>query len=142
MSTIVVGVDSSKGSQRAVRWAVEEAKLRNATLELVNAYPTPEVVSLPTVMAFPTEEELQDWAVEAIDEVIAAIGGIEDVPVVRTARPGGAANVLCEIAERADLLVVGARGLGGFRGMLLGSVTHQVVSQSRTPVVVVMPDDR
>jgi nucleotide-binding universal stress UspA family protein len=62
--------------------------------------------------------------------------------VTRDVRSGGAAGVLCARAQDAELVVVGARGLGGFRGLLLGSVTQQVVAHSPRPVVVVVPEDR
>lgn len=142
MSTIVVGIDSSEGARRALEWALEEAALREAEVELVHAFPTPEIAALPTVMTFPSNDELHAYAEQVVEEALEAVGGSGEVPVITTVRSGGAANILCEAAADADLLVVGARGLGGFRGLLLGSVTHQVVTHSPCPVVVVMPDTR
>jgi nucleotide-binding universal stress UspA family protein len=49
--------------------------------------------------------------------------------------------VLVETAKDADLLVIGSRGLGGFRGMLLGSVTQQVIAHAPCPIVVITPDE-
>lgn len=142
MSRIVVGVDSSTGSERALRWAIDEARLRGAELHLVHAFPTPELVALPTVMSFPSDEELRGIAEKVIEETLAAVGGPGELTVSTTVRAGGAASVLCEVAEDAALMVVGARGLGGFRGLLMGSVTQQVVAHSPCPVVVVVPEDR
>lgn len=142
MSRIVVGLDSSEGSERALRWALDEAELRGAELELVHSFPPPEMVALPAVVTLPSDDELRKGAEEIIDQALANVGGPRDVPVVRTVRSGGAASVLCEAAEGADLLVVGARGLGGFRGLLLGSVTHQVVAHAPCPVVVSVPEHR
>ena len=139
---IVVGLDSLQESVRALRWAVDEARLRGAELQLVHAYPTPELVALPAVVTLPSDDELRAAADEVISEQLERIGGAGDVPVTRTVRSGGAAAVLCEVAQGADLLVVGARGLGGFRGLLLGSVTHQVVAHSPCPVVVTVPEHR
>jgi nucleotide-binding universal stress UspA family protein len=142
MERIVVGIDSSDGARRALRWALHEAGLRGAELQLVHSYPTPELVGLPAVVTLPSDDELRKAAVDLVAEVLAAEGGAGDVPVSTVVRAGGAAAVLCEIARGASLLVVGARGLGGFRGLLLGSVTHHVVAHSPCPVVVTVPEDR
>ncbi len=142
MGRIVVGLDSSKESIRALRWALEEARLRGSELHLVHAYPTPELVALPAVVTLPSDDELRVAAGEVLDEQLAKVGGAGEVSVTRTVRSGGAASVLCEAAEGAELLVVGARGLGGFRGLLLGSVTHQVVAHAPCPVVVTVPEHR
>jgi nucleotide-binding universal stress UspA family protein len=139
---IVVGLDSSQEAVRALRWALDEARLRGAELQLVHAYPTPELVALPAVVTLPSDDELRAAADEVISEQLERVGGPGDVPVTRTVRSGGAAAVLCEVAKGADLLVVGARGLGGFRGLLLGSVTHQVVAHSPCPVLVTVPEHR
>jgi nucleotide-binding universal stress UspA family protein len=140
VNRIVVGVDSSADAQRALRWALDEAALRGAELQLVHSYPTPELTALPAVVTLPSDEELRHAAEEILDEALAAAGGPGEVNVTKTVRAGGAAAVLTEVAEGADLMVVGARGLGGFRGLLLGSVTHQVVAHSPCPVVVVVPE--
>lgn len=142
MSRIVVGVDSSENSLRALRWALEEAEVRAAEVELVHAFPTPELVALPAVVTLPDQDELTKAAEDVLDDALSKVGGPRDVRVTKTVRSGGAASVLCDVAEGADLMVVGARGLGGFRGLLLGSVTHQVVAHSPCPVVVVVPEGR
>lgn len=136
MGRIVVGIDSSADSARALRWALEEAVLRDAELDLVHAYPTPEIVALPAMVTLPTDDELRAGAQEIVDRALADVGGPGDVPVTTTLRAGGSARVLCEVAEGAELLVVGARGLGGFRGLLLGSVSQQVVAHAPCPVVI------
>lgn len=142
MSRIVVGIDASKDSHRALRWAVEEARLRDAALEVVHAYPTPDLTALPMVVTLPSDEELRAAAISILDEVLAEVGGTEDLEVIKTVQAGGAASVLTQAAEGADLLVVGARGLGGFRGLLMGSVSQQSVTHSPCPVVVVTPERR
>lgn len=142
MGRIVVGLDSSEESTRALEWALDEARLRGAELHLVHAYPTPELVALPAVVTLPSDDELRGAASDVVDEQLAKVGPTEEVEVTTTVRSGGAASVLCEVSEGADLLVVGARGLGGFRGLLLGSVTHQVVAHAPCPVVVTVPEHR
>ena len=142
MGRIVVGLDSSAESVRALKWALDEARLRGAELQLVHAYPTPELVALPAVVTLPSDDELRVAASEVIAEQLQKVGGSDEVEITTTVRSGGAAAVLCEVAQGADLLVVGARGLGGFRGLLLGSVTHQVVAHAPCPVVVTVPEGR
>jgi len=142
MSRIVVGIDSSKDSHRALSWAIEEARLRDADLEVVHAYPTPDLTALPMVVTLPSDEELRVAATSILDEVLDEVGGAEGLQVIKTVQAGGAASVLTQAAEGADLLVVGARGLGGFRGLLMGSVSQQSVTHSPCPVVVVTPERR
>lgn len=134
---IVVGVDASEHAQRALRWARDEARAHGATLEVVHAYPAVELALLPAIAAIPSDEELEDAAHQVLDELIDEVGDFEGVPVVRTAGMGGAAGVLCRQAEDADLLVVGSRGRGGFKELLLGSVSHQVATHAPCPVVIV-----
>jgi nucleotide-binding universal stress UspA family protein len=71
---------------------------------------------------------------DAVDEVRAISKGLD---VTTEAVEGQAAAVLLHAARDADLLVVGSRGLGGFRGLLLGSVSQQCVDHAPCPVVVV-----
>jgi nucleotide-binding universal stress UspA family protein len=141
MSRIVVGVDASDHAKRALAWAVAEARLREAELELVHAVHQPDIAAMPAVLPMPSHEDLVAAGEKLLEELLAEqdVAGIE---VHRTVRSGGAAGVLCQAARDADLAVVGARGLGGFRGLLLGSVTQQVVAHASCPVVVVVPEDR
>ncbi|MTV27149.1 universal stress protein [Nitriliruptoraceae bacterium ZYF776] len=139
MSRIVVGVDTSEHATRALRWAVEEARLRDATLEVVHSFPWPEVTAMPAIITMPSEEELVKAAEAVVDEALASVPEHGEVEVLRTVRAGGAAGVLCRVAEGADLVVVGARGVGGFRGLLLGSVSQQVVAHAPCPAVVIGP---
>ncbi|MFP5320824.1 MAG: universal stress protein [Acidimicrobiia bacterium] len=135
MERIVVGIDGSDGSRAALRWAIEEAKLRGATVEAVSAFHVPYAgsASVMPLMLDPAEFEASARAVldKVIDEVApsAAITGI----VVE----GPASTVLVEASRRASMLVVGARGHGGLAGMLLGSVSRQVTEHAVVPVVVV-----
>lgn len=137
---IVVGVDASEHAQRALRWARNEARVHGATLEVVHAYPAVEVTVLPAIAAMPSDEELEEAAYGVLDELIADVGDFDGIPVIRTARIGGAAGVLCRQAEGADLVVVGSRGRGGFKELLLGSTSHQVATHAPCPVVIVGPE--
>jgi nucleotide-binding universal stress UspA family protein len=142
MSRIVVGVDGSDHAERALRWARDEASLRGADLVVAHVAAPP----LPTATALappgPTTEELVALGRElVVDEALADVD-TGAVAVERVVRPGHVTEELCELARDAGLLVVGARGLGGFRGLLLGSTTQQLVAHAPCPVVVVVPEDR
>jgi nucleotide-binding universal stress UspA family protein len=141
MGRIVVGVDSSKTSLKALRWALAEAELRGASLQLVHAFPRPELVGMTMVVTLPSDDELREASAQVLSEALEAVGGAGDVPVTTHVGAGGPASVLVETAHDADLLVIGSRGLGGFRGMLLGSVTQQVIAHAPCPVVVITPDE-
>lgn len=141
MARIVVGVDSSEVSLKALRWALEEARLRGADVEVVHAFPRPELVGMTMIVTLPSDEELREASEQILDRALDAVGGTGEVAVTKHVGSGGPASVLVERGRGADLLVIGARGLGGFRGMLLGSVTQQVVAHAPCPVVVITPDE-
>lgn len=141
----VVGVDGSAGSRDALRWAIEEARHHGASIDAVYAFPysNPAVIGFPEAMYLPetTYEVARKEAETFLDEVVAAVlrGEPAGVGIERIVAEGGAARRLIDTAEGADLLVIGSRGLGGFRGLLLGSVSHQCASHAPCPVVVIPP---
>ena len=137
MGVIVVGVDGSDHARDALRWAIDEAKLRGASLHLVHSWKFPTPVPLPDGGLAPAD--LEGAANAILDEAEALVG--DGVPIRREVANDNAAHALVRCSEGADLVVVGARGLGGFTGLLLGSVSEQVVHHARCPVVVV-PGDR
>jgi nucleotide-binding universal stress UspA family protein len=140
MQRIVVGVDGSYGSQRALRWAIDEARRRDATLEVVHAWHVPYGASTAYLGVAPidpgpieaAEQRLLDQTVEREDT--------RGLDVTRALVCDGAARALVDVAKGADLLVVGARGRGGFVGLLLGSVSNAVAHHAPCPVVVVPPE--
>jgi nucleotide-binding universal stress UspA family protein len=137
---IVVGVDGSETAELAARWAAREARLRGATLELVTAWEVAPVAYGYGYVAIP-EEFLKGLVKAAEDTMAAALEVVRaeapDVEVQTTVVEGPAAQVLLEAAEGAELLVMGSRGLGGFRELLLGSVSQQCAHHARCPVVIV-----
>jgi nucleotide-binding universal stress UspA family protein len=147
MSRVIVGVDGSEGSIEALQFAVDEARLRGTELLVVNAWHIPPGVYgsgwAPTPLDLDEYRKLAQKALEAslVDAGITD-AGVAVTPVLREGQP---ADVLCLEAGIDDLLVVGSRGLGGFRGLLLGSVSQQVVHHAPCPVVIVpsppKPDD-
>lgn len=141
MERIVVGVDGSEGSRQALRWSVDEAQVHGATVEAVHAFSyashlgySIDAVAVPV----PPVEELQTSAAKVLEEAIeATVPDEARIGIERHVSEGAAVNVLLTRAADADLLVVGTRGHGGFRGLLLGSVSHQCVTHAPCPVVVV-----
>jgi nucleotide-binding universal stress UspA family protein len=136
MATVVVGVDGSPGGQEALRFAIEEARLRMATLKVVLAWGIPFSGGVPFGMIPSMLAEFQAEAESVLDEEIAKAGAIP-VPVERVLVEGAAARALIEAAQGADLLVVGSRGRGGFKGLLLGSVSQQCAHHTPCPIMIV-----
>jgi nucleotide-binding universal stress UspA family protein len=137
METIVVGVDGSEASVRALRWAVEEARLRGARVRAVHAWSYPHVSTYheaARALRAPVAEEAEASLERALRE---GAGEAEGVEIEQLVVEGPAAAVLVEASSDASLLVVGSRGLGGFSGLLLGSVSHQAASHASCAVVIV-----
>ncbi|MFP3900681.1 MAG: universal stress protein [Acidimicrobiia bacterium] len=133
---VVVGVDGSEAARGALAWALDEARARGAALDVVHAWDLPLIGHLGALAFDPVM--FRDVGHEVLDEAIsAAEARAAGVGVHRLLARGPAARVLIERGRRADLLVVGARGLGGFAGLLLGSVSHRVATGAPCPVVVV-----
>jgi nucleotide-binding universal stress UspA family protein len=148
MGTIVVGLDGSEGSLEAMRFALEEARVRGARVRAVHAWqaplfqaaPDPFLLEVPSMSADPNMLELvETGAGRLLDDAIDKATGGKDpgVEIERLVVDGAAAASLIETAEGADLLVVGTRGHGGFRGLLLGSVSQQCVHHAPCPIVIV-----
>lgn len=141
---IVVGVEGSGGAKAALKWAIQEAKIRHATVVVVTSYSpsyvpvSPDFTYIP-VDNFNVEEEVERMQKNFTQEVVAEANG-EDVPIVYIRKKGSPADTLMEMAEGADMLVVGSRGRGGFRGLLLGSVSQQIAHYGCCPIVIVRPD--
>ena len=135
LPVIVVGVDGSPSSQRAVRWASEQAKLTGATLRAVSSWRWPNYITI-----LPPGVDLASDTRRTLDEVLEeALTGSEDVSVTRHVIEGPPGPALLTQAQDATLLVVGAQGRAAFPGMLLGSVAEYCVRHGSCPVVVVRP---
>ena len=140
MSTIVVGVDGSDGARDALRFALAEARLRGADVRAVAAWQVPVAAYSGSLM--PPDPELIDRlapeARSAVERAIEDAGELAaGVDIDTVVREGAPTRILLEEADEADLLVVGSRGLGGFRGLLLGSVSQQCAHHAVCPVVIV-----
>lgn len=136
MQKIVVGVDGSEGSQRALQWAIEEAGRRDATVEALHAWEPGLTAGLYSGAVF-TEESVQEAGEKVLDDTIAAADPAGSTKVERRCVTAQPAAALIEAGKDADLLVVGSRGIGGFYRLLIGSVSSQVAHHAPCPVVVV-----
>jgi nucleotide-binding universal stress UspA family protein len=135
---IVVGVDGSEPSLKALRWSIMEARIRQCAIRAVYAWFMPRDAAYGLVPAEVFDRErLQREARDHLDGWVARVLDSADVQVERQAVEGSAAHVLIEEAEKAELLVVGSRGRGGFTGLLLGSVSQQCAHHAPCPVVIV-----
>jgi nucleotide-binding universal stress UspA family protein len=138
---VVVGVDGSPESVAALRWAADEARLRHAVLDVITVWEYPQGLYMgmtgavmPEDMGDTLERGAKDLQAAALAEAIPDQGFVSlDTRVVE----GQPAWVLGEAAAGADMLVVGSRGLGGFRELLLGSVSQQCAHHAACPVVIV-----
>ena len=137
MARVVVGVDGSETSIEALRQAIAAARERGATVDAVVAWHFPGITMLPGPEDVPTPTKLEEQARAHLDSAVAAVGSAaEGVEIRSHVVQGHPADVLMRAADGADLLVVGARGTGGFRGLLIGSVSNQVVHHATCPVLV------
>ena len=138
---VVVGVDGSEPSYGALNWAVESAALRQAELDVVNAYDALQVVMPMGMAATEADRHLLETASHDLLEKMAKVAtdgtGARPRVVELISMRAGPARALLEAALGADLLVVGSRGRGGVRGLLLGSISHQCVHHAPCPIVVV-----
>ena len=147
--TMVVGVDGSEYSRRALEWASDEAKRRGAILHIVCAgYGT-----WQTTPAWYDATSDEQPAQAIVDDAVALVATRHPSVITRgESRVWPAALALVEYSRSNDLLVVGARGEGGFVGLLVGSVSDECIRHADCPVVVVhaepegtptpAPDDR
>ncbi|MFG3691132.1 universal stress protein [Micromonospora sp. NPDC047740] len=132
---VVVGVDGSESSLRALGFAVERAAQRDVPLRLLRAWAPPSERWVDPGSG-PEETEATERA--AAEESLAPWRKtFPDVPVEIQSSPGNAAALLVEASRAAQLVVVGSRGRGGLRGMLLGSVSQQLIHHASCPVAVV-----
>jgi len=134
---IVVGVDGSDPSLDALRWAAGQAQLTGATLRAIMTWHVP-MINYGAAMPGSIEADVTRDSKEALDQVVRdVLGPTPTATVVAEVVEGHPAEVLVRASEGADLLVVGSRGHGAFKGMMLGSVSTHCVSNASCPVVVV-----
>ena len=137
---VVVGVDGSPTSTSAVDHAFDQASRLGLPLVAVHAWELPTLFG-PVPPWLPEEVEEIRMAEKAVlsESLAGHMERYPDVNVTSMVHRGGPAHVILAAAEDAELLVVGSRGLGGFRGLLLGSVSQAVLHHATCPVAVVHP---
>ena len=142
MGTIIVGFDRSEQSFEALRWAAHEASLRKANLRVVTAWEVPFDYDS-------TDRSVRPYDRVRQDTVLAVAGAIERAVTDSTVREsldvviehGSPTPILLTQSVDAEMVVVGARGTGGFRGLILGSTTDKLIRHAKCPVVVVRSPD-
>jgi nucleotide-binding universal stress UspA family protein len=141
MPGIIAGIDGSARSHKALEWAVREAGIRNAPLSVLTVQQAAVGFSGITI-AYPGDDELTELAHKT------ALAEVEEVldQVTDDSRPtsvavqvvfGVPAEELLKAAADADMIVVGSRGGGGFKKLLLGSVSSYAVHHGHCPIVVI-----
>lgn len=140
---VVVGVDGSPSSLAAVRAATREAAWRDLPLRIVHAFIWPLMhVGMGPSDSGPAGGGLRHDAERTLAEAAAVADETDpSVSVLTDLITGAPSPVLLRAARDADLLVIGDRGLGGFTGLLVGSVAVQCTAHGRTPVLVVRGDE-
>jgi nucleotide-binding universal stress UspA family protein len=137
--TIVVGVDGSPGSRKALTWAAAEAADHRAELVVVNVWE--HTLMPPAGSVTVSEHYVPDPSQATAEQLVAVIkeelGDEPKVLVQPRVKQGSPAKVLIDESADADLLVVGTRGHGGFAGLVLGSVSQHVAAYAQCPVAVV-----
>jgi nucleotide-binding universal stress UspA family protein len=139
---IVVGFDGSKQSRDALEWAIEESRHRAAELRVVTVWSKKHLSWYPAMLEtaageIVAEESPEQQASALSAEAAQAAAGVNVVP--QAIENDSAASAILEVAQGADLVVVGSRGHGGFAGLHIGSVSTQIASHAPCPVLVVRP---
>jgi nucleotide-binding universal stress UspA family protein len=138
---ILVGVDGSSTARRALAWALDEARARNAPVRAVTAWNTAPMAAFAggVILDIATfEDSARNILTNALLQ--ADTSGLTE-PIEPVLVTGGAAGAILDEAKEATLIVVGARGLGELKSLLLGSVSHQVAHHAPCPVVII-PGER
>jgi len=142
---VLVGVDGSEGSRAALAAAVDEALRRGAEVTALVTYGATDLYTDPRTVTVPSLAELRsghEARTDSLVQEVLADRGVPDgaPPTIRVeAVEGSAREVLVDRARSADLLVVGSRGRGAFRALLLGSTALHCAMHAPCPVLVVRP---
>ncbi len=141
MNELVVGVDGSDESRLALRWSLAVAERAGVPVRAVEAwsYPRLSVISGAGDLAGP--EEMDRRTVEDLETLMVKECGSVPDHVRAEPRRGPAAGALLQAVTPSSVLVLGSRGLGGFTGLLLGSVSRECASHAPCPVVIVRNDE-
>jgi len=145
MPGILVGVDGSGHSQRALEWAMKEAGLRHASLTVLTVH---QAVAgyYGGVSVYPDDpaltEEARQTAQAETDKVLASLAEPRPASVTVTAVHGFPVEEIIKAGRDADIIVLGSRGAGGFTRLMMGSTAGQVAQHAPCPVLIVPPENR
>ncbi|MEU5872157.1 universal stress protein [Glycomyces sp. NPDC047369] len=133
---IVVGVDGSDASRKALEWTLEYAAAMGLSVTAVHAWQIP--FNYGTAAMVLPAQEFAEEARRSLEKTVEEVAGAwPQVHVERLVKEGHPAKALLEVADEAPMLVVGSRGHGGFVGAVIGSVSQYCVTHARCPVLVV-----
>jgi nucleotide-binding universal stress UspA family protein len=145
MPGIVVGVDGSPNSERALDWAMRQAAALRTSLTVVAVHEVPKSYwgGIPVVgpADSPLLEKLHQAAEEMTQKAAGRLGDAKPASVTVHAVDGFVVKELVDASQDADMVVVGGRGGHGVARLLMGSVSAEVVQHSACPIVIV-PHDR
>jgi nucleotide-binding universal stress UspA family protein len=131
---VLVGVDGSQGSDKAVEWAALEARRRGVSLVVMAVYELKEVATLNPVPEPGSDAAAAETVERAADRARTVVPGLE---VLTETRQGHADRELIDASQGASQLVVGSRGLGAVRAAVLGSVSGACAARAHCPVTVI-----
>jgi nucleotide-binding universal stress UspA family protein len=139
---VVVGIDGSEQSQKALRWADFIARAMNCDLDVTIAWQLYPGIGFGAGMAsMPSDWNPAGYAADAARRTIEEVFGTDQPSTLRViVQEGSAAQVLLHASEDARMLVVGSRGHGGFTGLLLGAVSAASAEHAKCPVLVIHGD--
>jgi nucleotide-binding universal stress UspA family protein len=141
MAGILVGIDGSEPAQRALDWAIKHAAIEHAPLTVLAVHQVVASMWTGTAVTDARDVSQQEKTLAAaqavVDKALAASGDARPASVTVRAVSGHPAEVLINASADADLVVVGARGVGGFARLRTGSAASEVVNHAASPVVVV-----
>ena len=139
MSGILVGMDGSENSQRALEWAAKEAAFRNTSLTVLAVHQA--VHGWTGTLRFGDDEaqvqKIAEAAKAETDKVLAGLGDSRPEAVTVRAVHGYPAEELINAGADADMIVLGTSGVGGWSAQLIGSVATKVVHHATSPVLIV-----
>jgi nucleotide-binding universal stress UspA family protein len=135
---IVVGVDGSPHAAEALRAALRQAELTDSLVHAVLAWEWPSIFSVPEPPPGQEGRTFEEQAEHRLAAAVAEIAGPGPQPRIRKrVVQGSPTQVLLDAAQDAALLVVGNRGYGGFKGIMLGSVSQHLAQYAPCSVLIV-----
>ncbi|MGD9998252.1 MAG: universal stress protein [Ilumatobacteraceae bacterium] len=140
-ATWIVGVDGSENSLHALEWAIDQAVGRAVRLVLLSTWSPP----LTAAGRFPEAAPLYDWhefeqSLLEKTRALASERTRDGVQLEAVVSQGPAAQALIDASHEAELVIVGARGLGRVKGLVLGSVSQRCASHGVVPTAIIGPD--